>query len=264
MLLWCNLPFKCLNCYFAYADVLAKLLLIPGQILACHSLPLPWTRCNQSLLVAYPKHNLVKDIRTETSGDYRDALLQILEGTLDEPSAVKLRSGKSEYATNWARPNRNHYRANNKAPPPELKRAYFEGCPDAVKAMYMRTIITRSPWQIYALDQAYLKTYGSSVTSAIKKGTTGSFKHFLQARVTYALDRPTFYAKLFHFAIAGPGTKDATLQRILALRADVDLQSIKERYELLYGETLLQAISEDTSREYRKLCIQLATECNNV
>uniref|UniRef100_A0A5K3FZA6 Annexin n=1 Tax=Mesocestoides corti TaxID=53468 RepID=A0A5K3FZA6_MESCO len=257
MLLWCNLPFKCLNCYFAYADVLAKLLLIPGQILACHSLPLPWTRCNQSLLVAYPKHNLVKDIRTETSGDYRDALLQILEGTLDEPSAVKLRR---------LRPETVHEITNPLVAETYAEEIHKSGerCPDAVKAMYMRTIITRSPWQIYALDQAYLKTYGSSVTSAIKKGTTGSFKHFLQARVTYALDRPTFYAKLFHFAIAGPGTKDATLQRILALRADVDLQSIKERYELLYGETLLQAISEDTSREYRKLCIQLATECNNV
>lgn len=39
--------------------------------------------------------------------------------------------------------------------------------------------------------------------------------------VRYALDRPTFYAKLLHFAIAGPGTKDATLQRVLAMRADV-------------------------------------------
>ena len=37
----------------------------------------------------------------------------------------------------------------------------------------------------------------------------------------YALERPTFYAKLLHFAIAGPGTRDATLQRILAMRADV-------------------------------------------
>lgn len=39
--------------------------------------------------------------------------------------------------------------------------------------------------------------------------------------VRYAIDRTGLFAELLHFAMRGAGTKDSTLQRVLALRADV-------------------------------------------
>lgn len=39
--------------------------------------------------------------------------------------------------------------------------------------------------------------------------------------VRYAVDRAALFAELLHFSMRGPGTRDKTLQRTLALRADV-------------------------------------------
>ena len=39
----------------------------------------------------YKRHTLEKDIHGETSGDYRKALLMVLEAQMDEPSAFKLK-----------------------------------------------------------------------------------------------------------------------------------------------------------------------------
>ncbi len=44
-----------------------------------------------SPIKAYPKHSLEKDIKGDTSGDYRDALLLVLQGQTDEPSALQLK-----------------------------------------------------------------------------------------------------------------------------------------------------------------------------
>ena len=42
-------------------------------------------------MLAYPSRKLEQDIRSDTSGDYRNALLTILEGRMDEPSSVQLK-----------------------------------------------------------------------------------------------------------------------------------------------------------------------------
>ncbi|VUZ41756.1 unnamed protein product, partial [Hymenolepis diminuta] len=206
---------------------------------------------------AFPKHTLEKDIKGDTSGDYRDALFLVLEGQMDEPSTIQLKKLCPENLQDII---------NSEVAQFDAQVIYDngEGRLGTAENRFMRPIINRSPWQLYESDKAYMQAYGHSIYDAIKKETSGDFKNFLQARVRYALDRPTFYAKLLHFAIAGPGTKDATLQRVLAMRADIDLESIKERYEELYKESLSKAISEDTSRDYRKLCLKLVTAYDDV
>nr|CDS30978.2 annexin [Hymenolepis microstoma] len=199
---------------------------------------------------AYPKHTLVKDIIGDTSGDYRDALLLVLEGQMDEPSPIQLKKLCPENLQTVI---------NSEVAQFDAQQIYSngEGRLGTPENRFMRPIINRSPWQLNQSNAAYVEAHGHSIYEAIKKETSGDFKNFLQSRVRYALDRPTFYAKLLHFAIAGPGTRDATLQRVLAMRADIDLESIKERYEELYKEPLSKAISEDTSKDYRKLCLKL-------
>nr|CDS23667.1 annexin [Echinococcus granulosus] len=194
--------------------------------------------------------NLEDAIKGDTSGDYCAALLLALSGQCDEPQAMQLKC---------LTPCTLNQVVNPGLAESDAKELYAcgEGRPGTAESRFMRPIINRSFLQMRLTDEAYTRAYGHPLIDAIKKETSGDFEHFLVTRVRYAIDRAALFAELLHFAISGPGTRDSTLQRILALRADTDLGTIKEKYEELYGETLEAAIKGDTSGDYRALCLKL-------
>ncbi|KAM7534495.1 hypothetical protein Aperf_G00000114237 [Anoplocephala perfoliata] len=189
-------------------------------------------------------------IKGDTSGDYREALLLVLAGQSDEPPVQQMKKISPENINEFV----NLGLAEKDAK--EIHDA-GEGRLGTAESRFMRPIINRSFLQLSATNDAYIQKYGKSLVDAIKKETSGDFEDFLITRVRYAVDRAGLFAELLQFSMQGPGTKDNTLQRILALRADTDLGSIKEKYEELYGKSLADAVKDDTSGDYRALCLKL-------
>ncbi|KAM7534714.1 hypothetical protein Aperf_G00000114223 [Anoplocephala perfoliata] len=189
-------------------------------------------------------------IKNDTSGDYQEALLLVLTGQSDEPTPIQLK--------NLSPANINEF-VNPSLAAQDAKEIYDvgEGRPGTAESRFMRPIINRSFLQLSATNDAYMRKYGKSLVDAIKSETSSDFEDFLITRVRYAVDRAALFAELLHFSMRGPGTKDKTLQRTLALRADTDLGSIKEKYAELYGESLADAIKGDTSGDYEALCLKL-------
>jgi len=58
-------------------------------------------------------------------------------------------------------------------------------------------------------------------------------------------------------AMKGLGTDDSTLIRILATRAEIDLQKIKEDYLKSYKRPLVEVVHSDTSGYYRAFLLSL-------
>ncbi|VDL60707.1 unnamed protein product [Hymenolepis diminuta] len=189
-------------------------------------------------------------IKGDTSGHYQEALLMILAGQSDEPQTQQLKG--------LSPANINEF-VNTSLAEQDAKEIYDsgEGHVGTAEGRFMRPILNRSVIQLNATNKAYIKNYGKPLVEAIKKETSRDFENLLVYRVRYATERAALFAELLHSTMKGAGTLDATLQRTLALRADTDLGSIKDKYSELYGESLEDAIKGDTSGDYKALCLKL-------
>lgn len=56
--------------------------------------------------------------------------------------------------------------------------------------------------------------------------------------VQFALDKNAYYAKRLHESMAGLGTDDKALIRIVATRCEIDMVDIKNAYSSKYGKSL--------------------------
>ena len=55
--------------------------------------------------------------------------------------------------------------------------------------------------------------------------------------------------------MAGAGTNDEALIRVIVTRAEIDMVAIRDAYMELYQKSLAKAIESDTTGDYRKLLI---------
>ena len=60
-----------------------------------------------------------------------------------------------------------------------------------------------------------------------------------------------------HGAMRGLGTNDQDLIRVVTTRAEIDMYYIKQEYLAMYRRTLEQAITGDTSGDYRLFLLTL-------
>jgi annexin A7/11 len=117
-------------------------------------------------------------------------------------------------------------------------------------AFFVKFFTTHSYEHLALVDAAYSNRYGHNLRTAIEKETSGYYKKLLQACVT---QREVFYATRIHEAIKGLGTKDKVLIRIFALNNKREhLVNLKRVYQELFKESLVDAISGDTSGWYKK------------
>ncbi|KER23161.1 Annexin [Opisthorchis viverrini] len=128
------------------------------------------------------------------------------------------------------------------------------------ESVFIRLLAGRSIWHLQAVSKAYEKTTGHSLMEAIDSETSGDFRDALMLTLCACILRLRAYSDLLACSMAGLGTNDSSLMRIIVTRCEIDLKDISLQFEADQGKSLAQWIKEDTSGDYCKLLLTLLGE----
>ncbi|XP_071541336.1 annexin B9-like isoform X3 [Panulirus ornatus] len=199
------------------------------------------TRDNASLLAiknAYYHHyrkKLEDDLRGDTSGDFRRLLISMCACSRDEK-------------------NYDPALANNLAQ--QLYKA-GEGKMGTDEAEFNRILSSYSYPLLRCVFEEYKKIKGKSFGDALDAELSGDLKIGMKAVYMTIQNRAGFFAKELHDAMAGMGTKDRALIRLVVSRCEIDMGNIKEEYQKMYSKPLEKDIKGDTSGDYKKVLLAL-------
>ena len=121
-------------------------------------------------------------------------------------------------------------------------------------------ILTKaSPEEIKMMDKLYTQKYNHGLLKAIDKEFSGDLKKLLKTMIHVSLNPAEYFATRVNDAIKGVGTKDTLLIRILVTRDEIDMPQIKAEYRRLYNRDMVKDIEKDTSGDYKRLLVELAS-----
>ncbi|KAM4709264.1 annexin A3 [Discoglossus pictus] len=184
---------------------------------------------------AYGK-SLGDEISSETSGDFRKALLFLANARRDESSKVDEQLAKKDAEI--------LYNAGEK-----------KWGTDEDK--FIDILCVRSFPQLRLTFDVYQNICKKSIEESIAGEISGHLEDLLLAIVQCARNTPAFFAERLHKALKGAGTDEFTLTRIMVTRSEIDMLDILVEYEKLAGYSLQSAIKSDTSGDYEATLIKL-------
>ncbi|XP_059512896.1 annexin A1 [Myotis daubentonii] len=182
------------------------------------------------------KRDLAKDITTDTSGDYRTALLSLAKGDRAEDF-----SSNEDMADSDARA---LYEAGEKRKGTDVK-------------VFTTILTSRSYSHLRRVFQKYAKYSQHDMAKVLDLEMKGDIEKCFTTIVKCATNKPMFFAEKLHQAMKGAGTRHKILTRIMVSRSEIDMNDIKACYQKLYGISLCQAILDETKGDYEKILVAL-------
>ncbi|BHF78452.1 Annexin A6 [Sparganum proliferum] len=194
--------------------------------------------------------SLEEHIKSDTSGYFRRILLALLAAQRPEPTEEQIQTMLNKGVDTFI---------DRKAARADAEALYNAGEKKlgTDEATFINILCNRNPWQLMAISKAYEEISKLRLIEAIASETSGDFKHALITTLTAQISRPMAFAELLNRAIAGLGTNDDELMRIVVWRSEIDMEDVKNAYLTRYNESLEEAIKEDTSGDYEKLLLAL-------
>jgi len=180
------------------------------------------------------RRDLLKDLESETSGNYRRVLLLLMKPR-DEMFA-------------------------------ELLNMSMKGA--GTKDNALIDIMTQFPYELPAISVAYQRKYGKSLESAIKSETSGNYEKFLCALLNTHIPPPGMVdpgramadAETFYRAGEGRlGTDERTYITIMSSNNREQLRLIDENYRRTHSKGMEHAIKSETSGNFRDAMLACIT-----
>ncbi|KAG9479949.1 hypothetical protein GDO78_011788 [Eleutherodactylus coqui] len=179
--------------------------------------------------------NLDQDIYSETSGHFRDALLNLAQGVREEGYADPGMAAQDAMVL-------------------------WEACQRRTgehKNMMQMILCNKSYQQLWMVFQEFQNLSGQDIATAIEECFDGYFQQLLLAIVFCVRDRPTYFAYRLHTAIHDFGFHNKTVIRTIVARSEIDLFTIRQRYKEQYGKSLHHEIKHYASGHYEKALLAI-------
>uniref|UniRef100_A0A8C1C5N9 Annexin n=2 Tax=Cyprinus carpio TaxID=7962 RepID=A0A8C1C5N9_CYPCA len=180
------------------------------------------------------KKDLEAEIKSETSGDFRNALLSLCKATRSEDSFVQ-----EDLADKDARA---MYEAGEKRKGTDC-------------GVFIDILTSRNACHLKRVFQLYSKYSKVDIAKALDLELKGDIENCLIS-VGETL-KPFYLSIALH---AGSGYKGKILTRIIVSRSETDLAKIKQEYQSKFGKSLYQDIQDDTKGDYETILLAL---CGN-
>uniref|UniRef100_A0A674EN76 Annexin n=1 Tax=Salmo trutta TaxID=8032 RepID=A0A674EN76_SALTR len=175
-------------------------------------------------------------IINDTSGHFRRLLVSLCQGNRDEREQVDINMAKQDAQKLYAA-------GENKVGTDE--------------SQFNAILCSRSKPHLRAVFNEYQQMSGRDIVKSICREMSGNVEDGMVAVVKCIRNTPEYFAERLHKSMAGAGTKDRTLIRVMVTRSEVDMLDIRQAYQKAYGKSLYTAISGDTSGDYKKLLLKL-------
>uniref|UniRef100_A0A673JII6 Annexin n=1 Tax=Sinocyclocheilus rhinocerous TaxID=307959 RepID=A0A673JII6_9TELE len=172
------------------------------------------------------KKDLEAEIKSETGGDFRNALLSLCKVGFAHIALYE--AGEKRKGTDCG--------------------------------VFIDILTSRNACHLRRVFQLYSKYSKVDVAKAIDLELKGDIENCLISVVKCAGNKPAFFAEKLNQAMKGSGYKGKILTRILVSRSEIDLAKIKQEYQSKFGKSLYQDIQDDTKGDYETILLAL---CGN-
>lgn len=184
------------------------------------------------------KENLEKRVTSETSGNFRNLLVSLLQCRRSEnsmPDDAECRRLAEQL-----------YKAG-------------EGKMGTDDATFNKVFALSSPPEIFSINQYYSQLSSRSLSQAVDKEFSGDLKTALNTILEAIISPTNYFARRINKAVKGLGTNDKLLIRTICSREGIDMKEIRESYKNLFGKDMIEDIKDDTSGLYQKVLVTLAS-----
>ncbi len=115
------------------------------------------------------------------------------------------------------------------------------------ESTFNRVLCQRNLEHLKLVADEYERLSGHSLEKAIKKEFSGDIEDGLLAILRCANNKFEFFAKKLHDSMAGLGTNDEQLIRLVVGRCEIDMVEVKDAFQRKYGKTLKSYVKGDLS-----------------
>ncbi|CRL01841.1 CLUMA_CG015199, isoform B [Clunio marinus] len=179
-------------------------------------------------------NSLESDLKGDTSGFFKRLLVSLVQGNREENTGIDQGAAVAD-AT-----------------------ALFEageGQWGTDESVFNRVLVTKSYQQLRQIFLEYEAMSGHDIEKAIKREFSGNVEKGFLAIAKVVKSKVDFFAEKLYDSMAGLGTNDKTLIRIIVSRSEIDLGDIKEAFEAKYGKSLESWVKDDCKGDYKRALV---------